>query len=308
MDSFVNQAPSISDYYRKVLKVFWIVLFFNLLVCAAKLVVGQSIHSLSMVADGFHSLLDASANVISLVSVLLASKPADEDHPYGHQKFEVLAALAVAVLMGVTCVEILQSAFQRFSEASAPPTPSLLSFGVMIFTMAVNITMTWYEARKGREYQSALLNADSAHTNSDTLSSVSVLAALACAKMGWAWMDLAAAVLVVAFVARAARDIVSQALQVLSDRMMVDPNLVAGIVQSVPGVVLCHKVRSRGMPGGVFVDLHIHVSPRLTILKAHELSHKVMMRVKETVPGVKEVYVHTEPAKRGVIYSRPHPK
>jgi len=298
MDSPAQLPRDVPDIYRKVLRVFWIVLSFNLLVCLAKLAVGWSIHSLSMVADGFHSLLDASANVISLVSVLIASKPADEDHPYGHQKFEVLAALAVAALMGVTCVEILQSAFHRLSSASAPPMPSVLSFVVMVLTMAVNLSITWYEARKGREYQSALLAADSAHTQSDTLSSTAVLAALAGSKMGWAWMDVAASVVVVAFVARAAWGIIKQTLQVLSDRIMVDPALVAGIVRSVPGVVSCHKVRSRGMSGNVFVDLHIQVSPQLTTLKSHALSHEVMAKIKETIPGVKEVYVHTEPAKQ----------
>ncbi|HEY5040063.1 MAG TPA: cation diffusion facilitator family transporter [bacterium] len=282
---------------RGVLGVLWLTFFLNLVLCLGKLIVGLAVNSLSMMADGFHSLMDAFANVVGLISVFIASKPADEDHPYGHRKFEVLAALGIALFMGVSCVEILESVYHRFHQVESIPNPNPLAFGVMLVTMSINAWLSWYEAKKGREFQSSVLAADSAHTGSDTLASASVLAALVGAKMGLAWVDLAASVLVVLIVARVAYRIVNQALQVLSDRIMVDPGKVASVVKSVPGIIACHKVRSRGMPGNVFVDLHIQVSPRLTTLKSHALTHKVMATVKEAIPGVTEVFVHTEPAK-----------
>jgi len=283
--------------HRKVIFVLVLTFFLNVLVCVGKLVVGLAVNSLSMVADGIHSLFDSLSNVVGFVSILVAAQPADEDHPYGHRKFEVMASLGIAVLMGVTCVEILESAYRRFSEAQTLPQPNLLAFGVMIGTMAVNTWVSWYERKKGRELQSPILVADSAHTGSDILASAVVLVALAGTKLGITWVDLAASVLVVGIVARTAREIVNNSLDVLSDRIVLDPVKVTRVVEKVSGIISCHKVRSRGMPGNIFVDLHIQVSPRLTTLKSHALTHKVMATVKESIPGVAEVFVHTEPAK-----------
>lgn len=283
--------------HRKVLEVLGLTFFLNVFVCAGKLGVGMMANSLSMVADGVHSLLDASSNVVGFVSVFFGSKPADRDHPYGHQKFEVVAALAIALMMGVTCIEILERVVRRLHQEPATPDPSLLAFAVMLGTMAVNMWVSWYEGKRGGELESAVLSADSAHTGSDVLASASVLAALIAAKLGFGWVDLAASVLVVVVIVRAAWGIVIQSLGVLSDKIMLDPVKVARIVKAVPGVVSCHKVRSRGMPGNIFVDLHVQVSPKLTTLKSHALTHKVMATVKEAIPGVMEVFVHTEPAK-----------
>jgi len=279
----------------EVRRVLGLVMGLNLTLCLGKLTVGWSVASLSMVADGFHSLMDSLANGVGLASLWIASKPADKDHPYGHRKFEVLAALGTAVLMGVACVEILATALRHLGNPDTRPHPGLLSFLVMGITMGVNGWTSWYESRKGRSLQSHLLKADSAHTNSDLLSSASVLAALVGARLGWGWVDLAAAVLVVIVVGKAAWNIVNQAVQVLADHIMVDPVQVAQVVSSVPGILSCHKVRSRGMPGNIFVDLHIQVSPRLTTLKAHQITHRAMEAVKRGIPGVKEVFVHTEP-------------
>jgi cation diffusion facilitator family transporter len=279
----------------KVRGVLTIILLLNLLVCVGKLIVGWSINSVSMVADGFHSLMDVLANGLGLASVWIAAQPADKDHPYGHQKFEVLAALGTAVLMGVACVEILADAIRHAGDMSALPHPNALSFGVMIVTMGINGWCSWYEARKGRELQSPLLSADSAHNGSDLLSSASVLAALVGAELGWAWVDMVASILVVLVVGKASWNILNHAQQVLADHIVLDPDEVVRVVEAVPGIRSCNKVRSRGMPGSVFVDLHIQVSPRLSTLKAHALTHQVMAEIKQKVPGVKEVFVHTEP-------------
>lgn len=291
----MRKKKAFSNPAVEVRRVLTLVLGLNLLLCLGKLLVGWSVNSLSMVADGFHSLMDALANGVGLASVWVAAKPADRDHPYGHKKFEILASLGIAVLMGVACVEIFANAFRHIGNPQNIPHPSPLSFLVMVLTMGINGWISWYESRKAQKLKSPLLKADSAHTGSDLLASASVLAALAGAQLGWGWTDLAAAVLVVGIVGRAAWGIVNQALQVLADHIMVDPARVAEVVRSVPGVFSCHRVRSRGMPGKIFVDLHLQVSPRLTTLKAHSLTHRVMDAVKKAVPGVKEVFVHTEP-------------
>jgi len=293
----MNPFPQPFSRHREITRVLWVTFVLNLLVAVGKLLVGAVVGSLSMVADGIHSLLDASSNIVGLVSVHFASKPADEDHPYGHQKFEVVAAFGIALMMGVTCVEILRTVYDRLTEQAVLPNPTSLAFGVMAATMMVNAWVSWYEGKKGKQLGSPVLSADSAHTHSDILASLSVLAALIGAKLGLGFLDLAATVLVVVIIARAAWGIVDQSLQVLSDRIMLAPSRVMAVVRKVPGVISCHKVRSRGMPGSIFVDLHIQVSPKLTTLRSHALTHMVMARVKKAIPGVEEVFVHTEPAK-----------
>jgi cation diffusion facilitator family transporter len=283
--------------YREVSRVLGITLASNLLVSFGKIAVGIVVNSLSMVADGVHSLLDAAANVVGLLSVSVASKPADEDHPYGHQKFEVVAALVIAILMGVACVEILERVLGRFFSGGAPPDPNLLSFVVMGVAMAISAWISWFEAKKSKALGSSLLAADSAHTGTDTLSCGAVFAALAGAHFGFAWIDWVASLIVVVIVARAALHIIRQAMGVLSDQVMIDPNRISEVVRGVPGILACHKVRSHGMPGHIHVDLHIQVSPTMTISESHALTHRVIGVVKETLLGVQEVFVHTEPAK-----------
>lgn len=291
-------APTQADSrYREVSRVLGITLVSNLLVSFGKIAVGIAVNSLSMVADGVHSLLDAAANVVGLVSVSIASKPADEDHPYGHQKFEVVASLIIAIMMGVACVEILERVVGRFLFKAAAPDPNILSFVVMGCAMAISAWVSWFEGKKSKELGSTILSVDSAHTSTDTLSAGAVFAALAGARFGFAWVDYLASLIVVVIVALAALHIIRKSMGVLSDQVMLDPNQIAAVVRGVPGIRACHKVRSHGMPGHIHVDLHIQVSPAMTISESHALTHRVIAVVKETLLGVQEVFVHTEPVK-----------
>lgn len=285
------------EKYQEVSRVLGITLRLNLLVSFGKIAVGIVVNSLSMVADGVHSLLDAAANVVGLLSVSVASKPPDEDHPYGHQKFEVVASLVIAILMGVACVEILERVVERFFSHAGPPDPNLLSFVVMGAAMAFSAWISWFEAKKSKELGSSLLAADSAHTGTDTLSAGAVFAALAGAHFGFAWIDWVASLIVVVIVIRAAYHIIKLSLGVLSDQVMLDPEKVAEVVRSVPGILACHKLRSHGMPGHIHVDLHIQVSPSMTISESHALTHRVIAVVKDAQLGIQEVFVHTEPVK-----------
>lgn len=294
---FFSSLRPVTAQGRKVARVLIFTFLLNTLVSAAKLLVGFISGALSLVADGVHSLLDALSNIAGLVGVTLASHPPDEDHPYGHRKFEIFAAMAISVLMGATCVEILRRVWGRLNhpgEALVEATP--LSFGVMAFTLAVNAWVSWYERKKGKELQSPVLTADAAHTASDILASLTVLAALVGIRLGWLWMDPLACLVVVGIILRVAYGIVKQALDVLADHIVLDPAHVAGVVQQVPGVVSCHQVRSRGMPGHIFVDLHVQVPPDYDVNRSHAVTHSVMARVKKALPEVAEVFVHTEPA------------
>src|SRR5688572_6291406 len=221
------------------------VLGFNLLVAAAKIAVGMMTGSISMIADGFHSTMDGFSNIIGLVGSTVANQPPDENHPYGHQKYETFATLSIGLLLLVTSWKVLQGIFTRLTDNTTPEVTTL-SFAVMIITLLINLGVAWYEKKQGQRLNSSLLLADAAHTRSDIFVSLSVLASLLAVQWGWAWLDLVVALLIVLTIGRTGWRIVRQASETLADRVAVDASLVEEIALSVEGVQSCHKIRSRG--------------------------------------------------------------
>lgn len=279
---------------RQVNGVLWKVLVLNLLVAVLKLIFGFLSGALSMIADGFHSALDASSNIVGLVGMKLAGKEADPEHPYGHRKFEALAALAIALFLFITCYEVLSQVAERFHEPRNVK-PQVITFLVMIFTMGVNFGVSRYERREGSRLRSLILIADSRHTQSDIFASFGVLVSLVAALFGFPALDLVVAVAIAGFIAYSGYQIVSQAFTVLADAQMVEPGVVADIVRRVDGVTDVHRVRSRGLPDDIHIDLQVHVSPQMSIAEAHQLAHAASERIRMEIKGVTDVVIHVEP-------------
>jgi cation diffusion facilitator family transporter len=279
---------------RQVNGVLWKVLVLNLLVAVLKLIFGFLSGALSMIADGFHSALDASSNIVGLVGMKLAGKEADPEHPYGHRKFEALAALAIALFLFITCYEVLSQVVERFHEPRAVK-PESITFIVMLFTMGVNFGVSRYERREGTRLRSLILVADSRHTQSDIFASFGVLVSLAAALLGFPALDLVVAVAIAGFIAYSGYQIVSQAFTALADAQMVDPGMITEIVRGVDGVTHVHRVRSRGLPDDIHIDLHVHVSPQMSIAEAHKLAHVASERIRREIKGTTDVVIHVEP-------------
>jgi cation diffusion facilitator family transporter len=279
---------------REVKRVLWLTLFLNLLVAACKLGYGHFTHSLSMLADGFHSLLDSSSNVVGLVAISLAAKPPDLGHPYGHRKVEALGAMMISGLLFWACYEIASSAYARLLTKTVPQV-TIYSFLIMIGTMAVNLWVSRYEQRRGRELHSQILTADSAHTRSDIFASLSVIVSLVAVWLNWGWMDMVAGVLIAILVGYSGYRIVLESLNTLMDSAQLDTREVAKIVMNVEGIKKCHHIRTRGNPQAIYMDLNIHVDPLLPTQEAHRLTHRVIAALKERLPQVVDVVVHTEP-------------
>lgn len=279
-------------------------LILNWIVAALKLGYGAWSDTLSMVADGFHSLLDGSGNILGLITMSVAILPADHSHPYGHRKFESFAALGISLLLLLAAYEIGQGAFRRWQEGSAPYV-TFLSFLIMIITLGVNLFVSWYETREGRRLQSEILVADAMHTRSDLYASLTVLVSLAAAKVGYPGLDVVAAIFIVLLIARSGIRIIGQSLYVLADASRLPPSTVEKLAVEVDGVRECHAVRSRGFPDAVYMDLHILVDPQLTVAEAHEIAHRVEASLKEQFPEVADMVVHVEP---DIATERRHPR
>ena len=164
--------------HQAVTRVLARVLVLNLAVAFVKLFLGYATGAVSVVSDGFQSLTDSASNIIGLVGMRAARKPPDADHPYGHRKFETLAAAGIFVFMFLAVFEIGRSALKHFVGAYAPEV-TLLTFVVMLGTLVVNIWVVRYEAAQARLHNSELLLADSVHTRTDVYATIGVLVSLA---------------------------------------------------------------------------------------------------------------------------------
>lgn len=272
------------------------VLVLNVAVALAKLSVGLLAGSLAMVADGLHSLLDGASNVVGLVGVSIAARPADPNHPYGHQRFEMLTTLGIAAFMLLALTEIVGSIVSRLTGGGGVPDIGPLAVSVMLVTLMINIGVTVWERREARKLGSAVLLADARHTLSDVLVSISVLASFALVRAGYGIADVLVTVVIAGFIAYGAWQIIRDATASLSDEAVEDPEVIRAAALSVPGVRGAHAVRSRGVGGRVWVDLHIQVRPTLSVEQGHDIASEVAEAVEEKLGRPADVTVHVEPA------------
>ncbi len=270
------------------------VLYLNLLVAVAKIAIGLLTGTLAMLADGFHSLMDASSNVIGLAGTAIAARPPDADHPYGHQRFETVATLAIGALLLVAAWEILKTALDRLVNGShAEVTP--LNFAVMLGTMAVNFGVAVYETGRGTALRSDFLLADATQTRVDLFISASVIVGLVFTGLGFAWMDTVIGLVIVVLIGRAAFTILSQTTQVLVDAAPLDPDSISRVVAGVPGVTEVIRVRSRGPVDAIYADIDVRIQPATTADHAASIANEISDRVTANLDGIAEVQVHFAP-------------
>jgi cation diffusion facilitator family transporter len=285
------------ENFRAIRRVLWITLGLNLIATAAKLIVGYWTGSLSLLADGVDSVFDAASNVIGLVGVYLAARPADEDHPYGHRKAETMTALIISSLLFLTTWELIKSAVERLRDPSLIQAEvNVWSFGALLVSIVVHLTVVWYELRAGRRLQSDVLVADALHTRADIFVSLSVMGGLVAVRLGYPVADPILALGISLVIAKIGIDIIRESSPTLMDQVVIPPDQVEQIARSVPGVVSCHRVRSRGHEGAVYADLHLQVDPGMSTEQAHAIAHEVQHRLHERRPDVLDVVIHVEPA------------
>jgi cation diffusion facilitator family transporter len=286
---------SVQTHYPEIRRVLVIVLILNWLVAAAKIIYGLITHCSSMTADGFHSLADGTSNVIGLVGIHLAGQPTDQDHPYGHKKYETLFSLIIAALLFVVAFNLGKEGLSRLHHP-VMPTIDIASFVIMLLTTTVNITVMTYEHRKGKSLKSDILISDAMHTRADIMTSLSVIAALVFMKMGFPILDPIVTMLISLFIAYAGFSILRESSNVLVDSAAIlDTKRIEDIVFEIKGVKNCHKIRTRGRTDDIHVDLHVQVSGQMHVDNAHKICYAIEEAIKKGIPEVTDVIVHIEP-------------
>jgi len=280
---------------KEVKKILAIILFLNIFVAILKIVFGYLIKSSSMTADGFHSMTDGLSNVIGLIGIYFAAKPADEDHPYGHYKFESMASLFIGVMLTFLGINVIREAIPKLFNPVAPEI-SIISLVVMVTTLIINIFVASYEAKRGKELESEILISDSHHTRSDIYISIGVLITLILIKLGIApIIDPIVSLVVAVFILHAAYEVFEPITGVLVDRAVIDPQKVKNVIKGFDYVKECHRVRSRGKADAVYIDLHLVVDSDLNIEESHSLTHKIEESLKEELNQDIQVLFHLEP-------------
>jgi len=294
MDSFEKRVHR----HEEIKRVFILTLAANLLVAAAKLAVGIVTHSLAMVADGLHSMLDGASNVVGLIGNTIASQPPDEDHPYGHRRFEPLASMIIGGILLLTAWEVITTSISRLSSAVSPEI-GIVNFAVMGVTLAVNITVTIYQRRQGKRLQSELLLADAEHTRSDVFASLTVIGSLIGIWLGALWLDTVAALFIVGLILRAAWKIVSQSGDILVDKAVLDSQKVGRIVSGVAGVEEVGRVRSRGPQDDIHLDVDIIVASPTTTEHGEAIAREVRSQLRDQFGGITDIRVSVLPNQEG---------
>jgi cation diffusion facilitator family transporter len=281
--------------YAQIQRVLVITFILNLLATVAKLGVGFWTGTLSLIADGLDTLFDGISNIIGLVAVRISSQPPDKEHPYGHRKFETLAALFIAAALFITAWELGSSAIGRLLNPQ-PITFQWVSVIALIIGSIIQAITGLWELGQARRLESEVILADARHTLASIGVSVAVLVGLGLVWLGYGWADPAVALLVALVIAKIGVDTVRENVPALVDSAPLSEENIGTVVAAVQGVESFHRVRSRGPSDHVAIDLHVRVAPNLSMQDANAIADEVRRRLL-ALPGVDDVTVHAEAAR-----------
>src|SRR6266545_2185281 len=265
----------------------------NLVVVGAKLAVGLASGSLAVLGSAVDSAVDALNNVLALFVVRVASKEPDEDHPYGHGKFETLGALGIVGFLSITCFELVRGAVNDLTSGTRRVVVTDTQLAVLTLALGVNVLIAWYENRGG-ELGSELLVADAAHTRADVFITAGVLAGVLFARRGLWWVDPALAIVVAFVIVWVAYRIVVRTVPVLVDQRAIPTGHIQQTAQAVSGVKSAYGIRSRGPSDLRYAEVTIAVDRHADVESAHAIADAVEERLKRDL-RLHEVTVHIEP-------------
>jgi cation diffusion facilitator family transporter len=280
---------------RRVLNV---MLGVSLVLIGMKAYAGLRTGSLAVLGGAIDSGLDVLTTLIAILLARVAGAEPDEQHPYGHAKFETLGALAMVAFLSITVTELVRGAVTRLSGPDRRDVDTTLAVGVMAGSLVIGLIASEYERRQARALGSDLLLADSAHLRADVWVTVAVLVGLGLGALGVphgdAWTTLVVAVLI----GRTGWGIIRQAVPVLVDERAVEAAEITRVARTVEGVRAVYDVRSRGRPGALFAELTIAVRGGLNVETAHGIADEVERELADRLTA-QNVIVHVEPDGRG---------
>ena len=288
------------DDFRKVVhKVSAVTILGNLILSVLKLLAGIVAKSNAMVSDAVHSASDVFSTFVVIIGIKLASKEADKEHPYGHERLECVAAIVLAMVIFITGlgigIEALRNIFSRsYSDLQVP---GILALTAAIVSIVCKEGMYWYTRYYAKKIDSSALLADAWHHRSDAFSSVGALIGIGGARMGFPVMDSIASVVIFLFIVKAAYDIFMDAVDKMVDHSC-DEETEKRIYECVMknGEVMgIDSLHTRIFGNKIYVDIEIKVDGSYTLIKSHEIAEEVHENIEKSFPKIKHIMVHVNP-------------
>lgn len=268
----------------------------NLLLSVAQVVIGLIANSAALVADGVHSASDLFSDVLVWFAARHAAMAPDEDHPYGHGRFETAATLGLGILLVLVALGIVWNGFERLWDVGRP-IPGELALIVAAVGIAAKEALYWYTIAAAKRLKSDMLRANAWHHRSDAISSVVVLIGVGGALLGFGYMDALAAIVVGVMVAKIGWDLGWSALSELVDTALDEEQVgeAKRVIMDIDGVRSVHMLRTRRHGAEASADVHVQVAPRLSVSEGHMISQAVEDRMIRKVEAITDVTVHIDP-------------
>jgi cation diffusion facilitator family transporter len=297
-DATLEDATKASGARRSsgVRRALLVVLALNALSAGLKMSVGARTGALTVLGAALESVLDMLSNAVAILAVSIAARAPDDDHPYGHEKFETLGTLAIVGFLSISCFELLRQSIAELVGRRTAPSADGTDGALLVFSLVVNVFVVTYERRQGRRLSSTLLLADAAHTASDILVTTLAIASLVLSHQGYVRADALLSVMVALIIAWSGFQILRGSIPILVDARAVDAGQLAAIVGSIPGVVGVRSARSRRTASGhLFAEVTILVDGETSVSAAHDFTDDVERAIEREL-GTAEAIVHVEPA------------
>ena len=267
----------------------------NLILSLFKLFAGLYSHSNALISDAVHSASDVFSSFVVLIGIHFSHKESDRNHPYGHERFECVAAIVLSVVLAMTGCTIGINAIEPKNEIL---TPGLMPFCAAVLSILVKEAMYWYTRYYALKLDSGALMADAWHHRSDALSSIGALIGIAGTSLGYPLCDSIASLIICAFILKASFDIFKDAIDKMIDKRCDDTTeqLIKEVILSHPDVLSIDFFQTRLFGNKIYIDLEISVDAQLTFKQAHDCSENIHTTIEKQFPKVKHIMIHVNPS------------
>lgn len=271
----------------------------NVALSIFKLLAGIIASSSAMVSDAIHSASDVFSTIVVIIGIRISSKEPDPSHPYGHERFECVAATILADVLFVTGAMIGLKGIQTLLSGNWAdnPLPGTLALWAALISILVKEAMFWYTKIQAEKINSAALMADAWHHRSDSLSSIGSLVGIFFARKGFPFMDSVASVIICILIIKAAWDIFSDAIDKMVDKSC-SPEFVQEMSELIihqEGVKKLDSIKTRSFGNRAYVDVEIAADGALSLHEAHKIAETVHKKIEQQFPIVKHITVHVNP-------------
>ncbi|EGG81374.1 hypothetical protein HMPREF0992_02291 [Lachnospiraceae bacterium 6_1_63FAA] len=284
---------------KTAMRVSAVTIVWNVILSIFKLIAGIVGHSGAMISDAVHSASDVFSTIIVILGINIASRQSDDDHQYGHDRLECVAAILLAVVLFATGIGIGIGGINKIITGTSgkDEIPGMIALLAAVASILVKESMFWYTRSAAKKINSGALMADAWHHRSDALSSVGALIGIGGARLGFPVLDPIASVIICVFIVKAAYDIFKDAIDKMVDKSCDEETeeKMRRLIEEQQGVLKVDVLRTRLFGAKMYVDIEIAADGDITLREGHEIAQVVHDKVEEEFPLVKHCMVHVNP-------------